>query len=521
MVRRALVPAFVAAVAGACSPAPGGPTPDGGDVGTGGTSASGGQPPAPSGGASPGAGGTTSGGGTHSGGNTSQDGGTSSGGAVTTGGAPPSGGSGGSGGSVELSPWFPAPDSTDQCPDPSIRLRFDGPPSLGTSGTVRVYDAASPGAPVATIDLALSQVTDTIGGQQFTLPRPAYVDQNEAIFLLPSAGLDYGHTYYVTIDDGVVTDPNGDDVVVTDPNAWRFTVASAAPTDVSELQVALDGSGQFCGVQAALERASTDTTIHIEPGAYYGVLYVTGKSGLTLVGQDRDTTRILGVNNNNLNPSTRGRALFGTEDLSELTIESVTIENLTPQDGSQAEALVLLSCDQCIVRDSTIRSLQDTLLWSGRIYAEDGLIEGNVDYIWGTGAVYFNRMEIRTVGRKGYNVQARNPANGYGYVFVDSVLSAEAGITGDVLARIDVSAYPASHVAYVDCEMGPHISAAGWTITGGGSTSQLRFWEYKSTDPNGNLLDTSGRAAGSHQMTDQEAAQMRDAGVVLGGWDPR
>jgi hypothetical protein len=46
----------------------------------------------------------------------------------------------------------------------------------------------------------------------------------------------------------------------------------------------------------------------------------------------------------------------------------------TPQGGSQAEAL-RLRCDKCVVRDADIRSLQDTLLWDGRLYgsAKSGL----------------------------------------------------------------------------------------------------------------------------------------------------
>ncbi len=452
-------------------------------------------------------------------GGTSEQGGANNGGdaAGSAGSEPGSGGS-----PPEPGPFFPAPDSTDQCPDPSIRLRFDGTPRLGSNGSIRVYDAANPGSPVAQVNLGTSQITDTIGGSQFNLPRPAFVDGNEAIFVLPSAGLEYGHTYYVTVDQGAITGPNGDGVSISDPEQWRFTVADSAPSNNTELRVALDGTGQFCSIQGAINAAASNgTTVTIEPGAYYGVVYFKGKNGLSLIGTDRETTRIAGVNNNNLNPSTRGRALFGTEDISALTIENLTIENQTPQGGSQAEALALLSCDQCIVRNCTVHSLQDTLLWSGRIYAEDSLIEGNVDYIWGTGAAYFNRCEIKTIGRQGYNVQARNSNSNYGYVFVDSQLTSDPGISGDVLARIDVSAYPNSHVAYIDCEMGSHISAAGWTVTGGGNTSGLRFWEYQSRSPGGNLVNTSQRTAGSRQLNESEAAQMRDAGVVLNGWDPR
>jgi len=156
---------------------------------------------------------------------------------------------------------------------------------------------------------------------------------------------------------------------------------------------------------------------------------------------------------------------------------------------------------------------------------QNSYIEGNVDYIWGKGTVYFDHCEIKTVGRAGYNVQARNPADKYGYVFVDSKLTADAGLTGHILARIDVTpatGYPASHVAYVNCQMDKHISPKGWLITPAGTadTSAVRFWEYQSTDLAGSPIDTSMRDPASKQLTEAEAMTMRDKSVVLGGWSP-
>jgi pectin methylesterase-like acyl-CoA thioesterase len=238
------------------------------------------------------------------------------------------------------------------------------------------------------------------------------------------------------------------------------------------------------------------------------------------MGQDRNGTVIEGTNNNNLNPSTKGRALFGADSSNTVSFRNLTIKNQTPQGGSQAEALRLEGCDKCVVRDATIISLQDTLLWSGRIYANNCLIEGNVDFVWGTGAVYFVNSEIKTIGRSGPVVQARNGASTYGYVFVDSKLTSDAGLTGSVLARIDVGAYPASHVAYVNCQMSSNIAAVGWQLTAGTDTSQLRFWEYKSVDASGNPINVGSRLAGSKQISDAQATMMRDPSVVLAGWTP-
>src|SRR4029079_219224 len=119
-------------------------------------------------------------------------------------------------------------------------------------------------------------------------------------------------------------------------------------------------------------------------------------------------------------------------------------------------------------------------------------------------------------------VQARNTNTGYGYVFVDSKLTSDAGITGQVLARIDATQYPYSHVAYINCQMGPAIAAKGWTITPSGTTmtGNLRFWEYQSRDLSGAALDVTRRDPASKQIDSSQAAAMRDKATVLGGWNP-
>ncbi|HEY2735426.1 MAG TPA: pectinesterase family protein, partial [Polyangiales bacterium] len=262
------------------------------------------------------------------------------------------------------------------------------------------------------------------------------------------------------------------------------------------------------------------SVITIGAGTYYETIHVSSKSSFTLHGEDRKATIIVGTNNNNLNGSTSTRSLVYIEKAKNVVIEDLTIHNLTPQGGSQAEALGMQACDQCVVRHADILSLQDTLLWSGRIYASDCYIAGNVDFVWGTGAAYFDHCEIKTIGRAGYVVQSRNQASGYGYVFVDSKITADPGVTNIMLGRIDVSQYPGSQVAYVNCQMGSYIAPAGWTVTGGAAGGSLRFWEYQSTDASGAPLDVSRRLAGSQQISAAQAMTLRDPSQVLGGWTP-
>jgi pectin methylesterase-like acyl-CoA thioesterase len=417
---------------------------------------------------------------------------------------------------------FPPPNGRGICPDPPLRITFSGPPTLGTSGKVQIFSAA--GTVVAAVDMAAATVSDTIGGATFNTVRPAYVDGNDAVVYLKSQALKYGQTYYVNVDSGAILGPTGTPLVIADATSWRFSTAAAAPPNLSSLTVALNGSGNFCSVQGATDALPPGntgaTTITVSAGIYHEIIHFASKNNVTLVGQDRKATIIEGTNNNDMNPTTATRSLVGIDSSSGLIIDTLTIHNLTPQGGSQAEALRLQSCDKCVVRNADVISFQDTLLWSGRIYADNCYIAGNVDFVWGTGVAYFNNCELKTIGRAGANVQARNTASTYGYVFVDSRLSADTGITGQVLARIDDSVYPASHVAYVNCTMGSHIAPAGWTITGGASTSQLRFWEYESVAPSGAAVDVSQRVAGSMQISASQAASMRDPTVVLSGWQP-
>jgi pectin methylesterase-like acyl-CoA thioesterase len=374
--------------------------------------------------------------------------------------------------------------------------------------------------------MASATVTDTIGGTTFILLRPAYIDGNTAVIYLKTKALAYGQTYYVTVDAGAIRPPGGGTFAVTGASAWRFTTAAAAPGSLAELTVALDGSGQFCSVQGATDALPASNTlaarITIANGTYHEIMHVSKKSNLTLHGQDRKLTILAGTNNDmqqtGNSPGTANRALLGFDGTNGLVIENLTIHNLTPQDGSQAEALRLQSCDKCVVRDADLLSLQDTLLWSGRIYAENCFIAGNVDYVWGTGVAYFNKCELRTVGRSGVIVQSRNGTGAYGYVFVDSKLTVDGVSKNNVLARVDASAYPGSHVAYIDCQM-TNVAATGWTITGGTAPSTLRFWEYRSTDAEGNPLNVTGRVGGT-QINESQAASMRDPMTVLGGWKP-
>ena len=446
------------------------------------------------------------------------------------GGSPGSAGSGGSPSDGPLPPsvtsLFPKPGASGVCLDAPLTMTFAAAPTVGTQGTIAIYAKSSPNTVVDKIDVAAASYSDSIGGQTRNLVRPVFIDGTSAVIYLHQHKLSPNTSYFVTVTAGTFVDGQKKAIgTVSDQTGWTFTTGPT-PTAAATMAVNRTGNGGFCTVQGAFDAIPNNDasarTITVAAGNYHEVLYLSGKKNLTLHGADRAGTVIQYPNNDKLNPGTSARPMFYANGTTDLTIENLTLYNTTPQDGSQAEAL-RVQADRVTVRDVNLKSLQDTLLTGGSVYVVNSYLEGNVDFVWGTGPTYFDRCEIKTVGRAGAIVQARNGANGYGYVFVDSKLTSDAKVTGQVLARIDATVYPASNVAFLNCQMSSGIAAKGWTITPAGTsaTDQLRFWEYQSTDSSGALLNVSGRDPASKQLSASQAANLRDKATVLGGWNPQ
>jgi pectin methylesterase-like acyl-CoA thioesterase len=445
---------------------------------------------------------------------------------------------------------FPAKGATSVCTDAPLRIVFDTPPAIGVAGTIKVFEAGDPATPVDSIDVGAAVATQNIGGRIY-IYKPIIVAGSEAYIYLRRV-LQPGRSYVVHIDPGVfVMGPGGPAIgAVADDTSWTFTVrGTALAPGAADVHVIADGSGDFCTVQGAADYVpagnTTPVTIHVARGIYREIVAIQTKHNITVRGEDRSGSVISYPNNAALQTppgstsmGTKWRAMFGVDGCNDFVIENITLWNPSPQMSTNGQSETLrIEGGRAIVRNATLKGLQDTLLLSGKVYIVDSLIEGDVDFIWGNGAVYVERCELKVASRKGYNVQARNGLGGLGYVFVGCSLTADPGITGHYLARTDKNNLsPASHVAYIDCTMGPHIAPAGWLIDGysrpaadagapdAGPTwnfAGLRFQEYRSVDPAGAPLDVSQRIPESIQLSDAEAAQLRDPAYVLGGWNPK
>ena len=459
---------------------------------------------------------------------------------------------------LRLAAVFPAKAATEVCPDTPLRLTFPTMPSAGT-GTVKIVETLT-GRVVDTIDVGSLISKRTIGGLDGYNTYTVLVDGNEVTLSPQPGALVYGKTYSVTIDAGAFKSGAETSAVVASADGWIFsTKAAPPPVNRARLVVAADGTGDFCTVQGALDFVpdgnTAPVTLFLRKGTYREIVFFTNKHAITLLGEDRKQTVIAYANNANFNasggnpfanradPSTQNprqggsvyrRGMFLAHRVNDLRLENLTLRNTTPQGGSQAEALILNGTTEAraVIKDVDFYSFQDTVQINGQAYIGNCFIEGDVDFMWGTGPSFFEGCTLRTVRSGAYYTQVRNPATNHGFVYLRCVFEGAAGVTDNYLSRIEPHRFPHSEVVLVDCVLGTSVHPAGWMLQAAPKDApapdltHLRFWEFNSRTPDGIAVDASKRLGSSRQLQfpDDAAAvrDYRDPVFVLGhGWNPR
>lgn len=334
---------------------------------------------------------------------------------------------------------------------------------------------------------------------------------------------------------------------------WSFRTTAHRPVGDS-VTVAADGRAHFRTVQGALDHAMSlpraqPLTINVRDGVYPELLYLRDKDNVTLRGASREATIIRAANSDTLNPGSGagqepgspgilgGRALFLVQDSDLLDLRDIALHNSTLRtDGHspQAETLFFSNPEgRLMVRNAHFLSEQDTLQLTGYAWFHKSLIEGNVDFIWGNNrAALFEDSEIRSIGDSarpesgGYIVQARTigPAEP-GFVFLRSRLTRGAGPAGNMppdgsayLARSPGTANTWDHVAFIDCEVGPHIAADGWLRRPLPNPRQGGWREHGNRGPDG-----QPRSYGGYALDAAEAARLSTRAAVFAGrgWNPQ
>jgi len=462
---------------------------------------------------------------------------------------------------IGLAGAFPAPGAVNVCPDTPLRLTFDSPPVLGTAGKIQIHDAADDRV-VETIDVISPTALKTIGGYPNFKYYPVIITGNVAAIYPLNGELACGKTYYVTIDAGVFKNGTDDYASLDQAAAWRFTTRSAPPAAGAEkYTVAADGTGDFCTVQGALdfvpEGNTKPVTIFIRKGVYNELIFLVGKDDIRLIGEDRKQTVIAYANNdkfnhNSANPYSSGgspvmgkgniyrRGVLLAHYVKNLVLANLTVRNTTPHGGSQAEAVILNGSPEAraYLTDLDLSSYQDTLQINGQAYVSNCYIEGDVDFMWGTGPCFFENCICRslnsTVAKGGYYTQIRNPPASHGYVYLHCTFDGAPGVTGNFLSRIQPVRFPESEVVLLDCVLTDAVGGLGWFYQKNpdkeegvvGDVSRLHFWEYHSHDASGKPIEMKQRITGARELRQPDDAALianySDPTWVLGhGWKPK
>jgi pectate lyase len=297
--------------------------------------------------------------------------------------------------------------------DASLKLTFDGPPALGTGGSIRIFRKADN----ALVDvIRLSGETDTLGyAGQANLRKvnttPVSISGNTAIIKPHANKLAYGVEYYVAISNGVFTGASLGGVPFTgigELGDWSFTTRADAPSPSASLTVGDAADTDFATVQGALNfamqtlGAADPVTIHVRNGVYNELLYLRGKDNVTLLSESRDGAVIQYTNYDTLNTGSGasqasadaaaagGRAVMLVEASDMLVLDTLTLRNTTLRSAAisaQAETLYFNNdSGRMIARNANFYSEQDTLNLKGYAWFWNALVAGNVDFIWGSAA---------------------------------------------------------------------------------------------------------------------------------------
>lgn len=324
--------------------------------------------------------------------------------------------------------------------------------------------------------------------------------------------------------------------------SWRFSTKQSAPVlsadGPSLIVVAADGSGDFATVQGAIDFVPAGNTVPrtllIRKGTYPEIVYFSDKHSLTIMGEDRQGSVIVYANSQGLNntdmsgmPGGYRRGMLRAVNCADLTIAHLSLRNTTPQGGGQAETVILngKANTHAIITDVDMYSHQDTLQVNGQAYVSDCYIEGDVDFMWGTGPCYFENCRLRALRSKSMYTQIRNPATNHGYVYKNCVFEGAPGVTASVLSRVAQARFPASEVVLLGCTLTEAVGAVGWHLDSPGEAPSVHFWEYNSCDPRGSSIDDSKRLGGSRRLSDKTDAETianySNPVWVLGGWNPK
>ncbi|KAF2792981.1 carbohydrate esterase family 8 protein [Melanomma pulvis-pyrius CBS 109.77] len=287
---------------------------------------------------------------------------------------------------------------------------------------------------------------------------------------------------------------------------------------------AIDGVTTYGTIQDALNAAptssKTNATIFIYPGVYEEQLIVN-KSGHTIFqgyssatddySQNQVTIQFNhGIDTQGTSGSdTDGATVYATGNYFHAFNINFKNNNGTQQNIASL-GFAVKSSKFAALYGCQIYGNQDTLDISGYLFTFKTYIEGNVDFIFGSGAGYFLDSTI-SPNEDGISITASKRTTNTtsaGFVFDQCTLKPAAGTGPFTNVGLGRPWNSNSRVAYVDCYLDSMISAAGWNQWSKSSpnTDGVLYGEYRNYGPGSNNCN---RASFSQQLSDADVVQFQ------------
>lgn len=268
-------------------------------------------------------------------------------------------------------------------------------------------------------------------------------------------------------------------------------------------------------------------------GTYDNAMTQLRSSKLSIIGQSKDGTVLYNI------PTIPGISYTSTLEFrsgSNNYLQDFTLKNMYAG-GAYDKGVAVAFYDRgtnTILKNVNCWSNQDTYVSvATRCYYETCTFAGTVDFICGSGDVWFEQCDLVINNRSGNVIAAprTNASENWGYVFNKCTISKASGASNVTNGNWNLGRpwnnSPAATYLYTTMNVTP--SSAGWTNMTSGLV--LRFHEYGSMNSSGSTLDLSSRSvsacAGSSAdnpvLTASQAATYTVDNVVgnSGSWDPQ
>jgi hypothetical protein len=163
-------------------------------------------------------------------------------------------------------------------------------------------------------------------------------------------------------------------------------------------------------------------------------------------------------------------------------------------------------------------SFQDTFLVhsAGKlVYFQDCLVQGDTDFNWGYGTVFYTNCEIRCLSAGSHVTQPRSPLGSNGFSFVNcQITKGSSSVTSVDLGRSISTPTTPAEVIFIRCLMDD-------VITGYSSDAGPNFWYASCSNLTATVEKTSLTFATHLAANDPTVLLAQDATNWLYGWVPQ